>query len=190
MARGSSGRLGQRSADNPLTAEARECRRAPLFRNIFILYKSPIWAVGRQFPKPLISQEVHDEWQHDLIRKVQATIPVCERLQISRCFVQDTRYGGDVHFPSIARLSPRRSEADDAEGPSSFACRLRANRARNSPSRYRCLAIVGTKTPGRLLSGSAYKICHGYFLGLSVARLPHVASTDAGKQPHRAEVVY
>jgi len=29
--------------------------------------------------------------------------------------------------------------------------------------------IVGTKTPGRLLSGSAYKIGHGYILGLPVA---------------------
>src|SRR5438445_10894936 len=29
--------------------------------------------------------------------------------------------------------------------------------------------IVGTKTPGRLLSGSAYKVGHGYILGLSVA---------------------
>jgi len=30
-------------------------------------------------------------------------------------------------------------------------------------------AIVGTKTPGRLLSGSAYKVGHGYILGLPVA---------------------
>ena len=29
--------------------------------------------------------------------------------------------------------------------------------------------IVGTKTPGRLLSGSAYKVGHGYILGLPVA---------------------
>src|SRR5207244_10792770 len=29
--------------------------------------------------------------------------------------------------------------------------------------------IVGTKTPGRLLTGSAYKVGHGYILGLSVA---------------------
>ena len=29
--------------------------------------------------------------------------------------------------------------------------------------------IVGAKTPGRLLSGSAYKVGHGYFLGLPVA---------------------
>jgi Peptidase family S41 len=29
--------------------------------------------------------------------------------------------------------------------------------------------IVGTKTPGRLLSGSAYKVSHGYILGLPVA---------------------
>ena len=29
--------------------------------------------------------------------------------------------------------------------------------------------IVGTKTPGRLLSGSAYKVGHGYLLGLPVA---------------------
>jgi len=28
---------------------------------------------------------------------------------------------------------------------------------------------VGTKTPGRLLSGSAYKVGHGYILGLPVA---------------------
>jgi carboxyl-terminal processing protease len=30
-------------------------------------------------------------------------------------------------------------------------------------------AIVGMKTPGRLLSGSAYKVGHGYILGLPVA---------------------
>jgi C-terminal processing protease CtpA/Prc len=30
-------------------------------------------------------------------------------------------------------------------------------------------AIVGAKTPGRLLSGSAYKVGHGYILGLPVA---------------------
>src|SRR5713226_3521745 len=30
-------------------------------------------------------------------------------------------------------------------------------------------SIVGTKTPGRLLSGSAYKVGHGYILGLPVA---------------------
>lgn len=30
-------------------------------------------------------------------------------------------------------------------------------------------AIVGTKTPGRLLSGSAFKVGHGYILGLPVA---------------------
>jgi C-terminal processing protease CtpA/Prc len=29
--------------------------------------------------------------------------------------------------------------------------------------------IVGTKTPGRLLSGSAYKVGRGYILGLPVA---------------------
>ncbi len=29
--------------------------------------------------------------------------------------------------------------------------------------------IVGTKTPGRLLSGSAFKVGHGYILGLPVA---------------------
>jgi C-terminal processing protease CtpA/Prc len=29
--------------------------------------------------------------------------------------------------------------------------------------------IVGTKTPGRLLSGSAYQVGHGYILGLPVA---------------------
>jgi len=29
--------------------------------------------------------------------------------------------------------------------------------------------IVGTKTPGRLLSGTAYKVGHGYILGLPVA---------------------
>jgi C-terminal processing protease CtpA/Prc len=29
--------------------------------------------------------------------------------------------------------------------------------------------VVGTKTPGRLLSGSAYKVGHGYILGLPVA---------------------
>src|SRR5438093_11221896 len=29
--------------------------------------------------------------------------------------------------------------------------------------------IVGTKTPGRLLSGNAYKVGHGYILGLPVA---------------------
>src|ERR1700689_1136185 len=29
--------------------------------------------------------------------------------------------------------------------------------------------IVGTKTPGRLLSGSAYKVGYGYILGLPVA---------------------
>lgn len=29
--------------------------------------------------------------------------------------------------------------------------------------------IVGTKTPGRLLSGSAYKVGHGYILGLPIA---------------------
>lgn len=29
--------------------------------------------------------------------------------------------------------------------------------------------IVGTKTPGRLLSGGAYKVGHGYILGLPVA---------------------
>jgi carboxyl-terminal processing protease len=29
--------------------------------------------------------------------------------------------------------------------------------------------IVGTTTPGRLLSGCAYKIGHGYILGLPVA---------------------
>ncbi len=29
--------------------------------------------------------------------------------------------------------------------------------------------IVGTKTPGQLLSGSAYKVGHGYILGLPVA---------------------
>jgi C-terminal processing protease CtpA/Prc len=29
--------------------------------------------------------------------------------------------------------------------------------------------IVGVKTPGRLLSGSAYKVGHGYILGLPVA---------------------
>jgi len=29
--------------------------------------------------------------------------------------------------------------------------------------------IVGTKTPGRLLSGSAYKVGQGYILGLPVA---------------------
>jgi len=29
--------------------------------------------------------------------------------------------------------------------------------------------IVGTKTPGRLLSGSAYKVGHEYILGLPVA---------------------
>ena len=29
--------------------------------------------------------------------------------------------------------------------------------------------ILGTKTPGRLLSGSAYKVGHGYILGLPVA---------------------
>jgi C-terminal processing protease CtpA/Prc len=29
--------------------------------------------------------------------------------------------------------------------------------------------IVGTKTPGRLLSGSAYKVGHGYILGVPVA---------------------
>ena len=28
---------------------------------------------------------------------------------------------------------------------------------------------MGTKTPGRLLSGSAYKVGHGYILGLPVA---------------------
>jgi hypothetical protein len=30
--------------------------------------------------------------------------------------------------------------------------------------------IVGTKTPGRLLSGSAYKVGHGYILGLHFVR--------------------
>lgn len=29
--------------------------------------------------------------------------------------------------------------------------------------------IVGTNTPGRLLSGSAFKVDHGYILGLPVA---------------------
>jgi C-terminal processing protease CtpA/Prc len=29
--------------------------------------------------------------------------------------------------------------------------------------------ITGTKTPGRLLSGSAFKVGHGYILGLPVA---------------------
>jgi C-terminal processing protease CtpA/Prc len=29
--------------------------------------------------------------------------------------------------------------------------------------------IVGTKTPGRLLSGGAFKVGHGYILGLPVA---------------------
>ena len=29
--------------------------------------------------------------------------------------------------------------------------------------------IVGIKTPGRLLSGSAYKVGHGYILGLPIA---------------------
>jgi C-terminal processing protease CtpA/Prc len=28
---------------------------------------------------------------------------------------------------------------------------------------------VGTKTPGRLLSGNAFKVGHGYILGLPVA---------------------
>jgi C-terminal processing protease CtpA/Prc len=30
-------------------------------------------------------------------------------------------------------------------------------------------SIVGTNTPGRLLSGSAFKVGHGYILGLPVA---------------------
>ncbi len=34
---------------------------------------------------------------------------------------------------------------------------------------YNLATIVGTKTPGRLLSGSAYKVGHGYILGLPVA---------------------
>jgi C-terminal processing protease CtpA/Prc len=33
----------------------------------------------------------------------------------------------------------------------------------------RLATIVGTKTPGRLLSGSAFKVGHGYILGLPVA---------------------
>jgi hypothetical protein len=33
--------------------------------------------------------------------------------------------------------------------------------------------IVGTKTPGRLYSGSAYKARYGYILGLPVAAYRH-----------------
>jgi C-terminal processing protease CtpA/Prc len=33
----------------------------------------------------------------------------------------------------------------------------------------RLATIVGTKTPGRLLSGGAFKVGHGYILGLPVA---------------------
>ena len=34
------------------------------------LLKYTAWAVCRQFPKPFISQEVHDERQHELIGKI------------------------------------------------------------------------------------------------------------------------
>src|SRR2546430_5098995 len=37
------------------------------------------------------------------------------------------------------------------------------------PEENNLATIVGTKTPGRLLSGSAYKVGHGYILGLPVA---------------------
>jgi carboxyl-terminal processing protease len=48
--------------------------------------------------------------------------------------------------------------------------------------------IVGTKTPGRLLSGSAYKVGHGYILGLPVAAYLTWQGRMIGEQRHRAKV--
>ena len=48
--------------------------------------------------------------------------------------------------------------------------------------------IVGTKTPGRLLSGSAFKVGHGYILGLPVAGYLTWQGEDAGKQWHHSSL--
>ena len=51
-------------------------------------------------------------------------------------------------------------EASTPRAPARWCRRLEENNL---------ATIVGTKTPGRLLSGSAYKVGHGYILGLPVA---------------------